>query len=270
MKSYTKNVFVGGDFMKNKIVFFDIDGTLVDRDKNISPLTKRAITKLQKNNVHVAIATGRPPFMYNDIRKELNIDTYVSFSGQHAVVNGEVIYENPVSKDAIINLYKDAQSFDIPMVFMSGEAMRSTVANHPFVKRALGQLHFDYPQVDLSFPKMETIYQALLFSERQYKNVKRNHPAFEYLRWHECAVDILPAGGSKMNGVNAIMKTLNLDHANSYAIGDGMNDLEMIESVGTGIAMGNAVKPLKERADRVTYSVNDDGVYYALKDLKLI
>uniref|UniRef100_UPI003081AFBA HAD hydrolase family protein n=1 Tax=Virgibacillus salexigens TaxID=61016 RepID=UPI003081AFBA len=60
--------------MHNKIVFFDIDGTILDHDKQIPLTTKKSIQKLKENGVYVAIATGRAPFMFEDIRKELQIE----------------------------------------------------------------------------------------------------------------------------------------------------------------------------------------------------
>src|SRR5690625_6342097 len=73
--------------MHEKIVFFDIDGTLVDDDKNIPVSAKQAIDELKRNDVYVAIATGRAPFMFEHIRQELEIESYVSFNGQYVVLD---------------------------------------------------------------------------------------------------------------------------------------------------------------------------------------
>src|SRR5690625_3176849 len=64
--------------MDKTIVFFDIDGTLVDDEKQMLATTKQAIKDLQRNGVHIAIATGRPPFMFQEIRDELDIDSYIA------------------------------------------------------------------------------------------------------------------------------------------------------------------------------------------------
>lgn len=256
--------------MGEKIVFLDIDGTLVDEQKKIPPSTREAISKLQQSGVHVALATGRPPFMYEHIRKELNIHTYVSFSGQHAVVNGKTIYKRPVDQESIIRLHEQAIKSEFPMVFMSDTLMRSTVPDHSYVKQALDQLKFPYPHVDKNFPLEHTVYQALLFCESNQCQIKKDQFSLHFLRWHKYAIDILPEGGSKAIGVNKVMEALNLDHKNSYAIGDGMNDLEMLQEVGTGIAMANGVEPLKKIADYVTDSVNNEGVMKALQEVSLI
>src|SRR5690625_715268 len=272
MISYTNilKCFLRGIHMGEKIIFLDIDGTLVDEHKVIPLSTKKAIRQLQQAGVHVALATGRPPFMYEHIRKELNIQTYVSFSGQHAVVNGETVYQRPINAQSMIALHEQALTKKFPMVFMSDTIMRSTVANHPYVKQSLARLKFPYPEVEQHFPLQQTVYQALLFCEAENNNIKNDHTDLYFLRWHKYAIDILPKGGSKAVGINKVMEALNLDHENSYAIGDGMNDFEMFQEVGTSIAMGNAVKPLKEIADYVTDSVDEDGVINAFKKFALI
>src|SRR5699024_9624342 len=98
--------------------------------------------RLQHSGVHVALATGRPPFMYEQIRQELNIDTYVSFSGQHAVVNGQTIHKQPVDSESMLTLHEKALAYEFPMIFMSDTLMCSTVSNHPYVKQALDRLKF--------------------------------------------------------------------------------------------------------------------------------
>ena len=80
-------------------MFFDIDGTLLDQNKKMSDSTKKAIEKLKENGVFVAIATGRAPFMFENLRKEIDIDSFVSFNGQYVVFENEVIYKNPMQTD---------------------------------------------------------------------------------------------------------------------------------------------------------------------------
>lgn len=256
--------------MTKKIVFFDIDGTLVDKYKVIPPSTKEAIEQLQQSGVHVAIATGRPPFMYESIRQELNIQTYVSFSGQHAVVKGKMIHQQPIDGKSILALHDIALDHKFPMIFMSDTLMRSTIPDHPHVKVALERLKFPYPRVDLNFPKEQTIFQALLFCEAGQRQIKKEAYPLNFLRWHKYAIDIMPKGGSKARGVNAVLESLNIERENAFAFGDGMNDLEMLQTVGTGIAMGNSVAPLKEVADYITDTVDNAGVMKALKKFALI
>lgn len=99
-------------YMK-KIVFFDIDGTLLDHEKSLPASTKKALKLLKENGVFVAIATGRAPFMFESLRLELEIDSFVSFNGQFVVFENEVIYENPLNEAELHRLSQDAKETNI-------------------------------------------------------------------------------------------------------------------------------------------------------------
>ena len=89
-------------------------------------------------------------------------------------------------------------------------------------------------------------------------------------RYYEYMVDIFPKETSKLRGIEAVAKHVGLTMEDVIAFGDGMNDVEMIEGVNFGIAMGNAQPEVKAVADHVTDTVNNDGVYKALLHLELI
>lgn len=261
----------GNHKVNKKIVFFDIDGTLVDYDKNIPSSTRDAIKLMQEKGIIVALSTGRPPFLYEYIREELGIDTYISFTGQHVVYKGEVIYEQPIESTIISSLYKDAMKKKIPMMLMSDKEMIANIEDHPHMIEGLETLKYDYPPVHDSFHETETIYQVLLFLEEQYDETFLSlYHTCQFIRWHKYACDMLPGGGSKIVGVRKVLEAAGISNQNAYAFGDGLNDLEMIKQIGTGIAMGNAVQPLKNLAKIVTTDVDDNGVWNALKELGLI
>lgn len=255
-----------------KIVFFDIDGTLLDHEKKLPSATKSAVKQLQENGVFVAIATGRSPFMYEPLRKELNIDTFVSFNGQYVVFENEVIYRNPIKEADIKKLHEAAEEYNqTPIVFMNEATMKSSVANNQRVEEALGSLKFPHPDVKVDFYKESDIYQALLFcTEEEEKPFTSQYDQFRFIRWHEYSTDVLPSGGSKAEGIKILMDRVGFNLDEVYAFGDGLNDIEMLQAVGHGVAMGNASQIVKKHADYVTKDVADEGIYYGLKQLKLI
>ncbi|MGM8211899.1 Cof-type HAD-IIB family hydrolase [Virgibacillus sp. W0430] len=257
--------------MSKQIVFFDIDGTIYDEEKQVPASTKKAIKDLQNNGVEVAIATGRPPFMFEDLRKNLGIDTYVSYTGQHVVFEGETIYQNPLCTQSLKNLYEESKDKAYPMILMSDKEMKATIAGHPAVADGLGRLKFYYPEVEDRFYERESIFQALLFYEANNSTpFSKSHDAFHFIHWGDQACDVLPKGGSKAIGIKKILDASGIDRKNSIAFGDGLNDLEMIKEVGMGIAMGNAVEQLKQAADDVTDRVEADGIYNALRKYGLL
>lgn len=255
----------------SKIVFFDIDGTLLDHDKNLPASSKKAIELLKENGTFVAIATGRAPFMFESLRKELDIDSFVSFNGQYVVFENEPIYKNPLNSLKLEQLYLSALEREHPLVFMNHSTMKSSVKHHNYIQESFGSLKFSHPNQDDQFYKDRDLYQSLLFcQEGEEKYYANTYPEFTFIRWHPFSVDILPSGGSKAEGIKKMINRLGFKQKDVYAFGDGLNDIEMLKAAGTGVAMGNAAPELKEHADLVIRDVDDEGIWYGLKQLNLI
>ncbi|MDQ0272447.1 Cof-type HAD-IIB family hydrolase [Cytobacillus purgationiresistens] len=254
-----------------KIVFFDIDGTLLNQDNEIPDLTKAAIKNLQENGVYVAIATGRAPFMFEHIREELGIDSYVSFNGQYVVFENEVIYKNPLKAEKLESLMMHAHENQHPLVFLNEKTMKSSVDHHEYIEESLKSLGFPHPDENASFYIGRDIFQALVFCEGHQEDVYlKSYDDFHFIRWHQYSTDVLPAGGSKAEGIKQLIVRLGLDFQDVYAFGDGLNDIEMLKSCGTGVAMGNASEVVKAAADMITDHVDEDGIWKGLKQLTLI
>lgn len=257
--------------MEKKMVFFDLDGTLLNRDNRVVPSAKQAIRALKENGVIVAIATGRAPFMFTDIRKELNINTFISFNGQYVVKEGEAVFQNPLEPDGLKKLGFQASQNDHPMVYLDHIEMKANLAGHRYIEDSLASLNFSYPAVDPDFHKRRNVYQALLFCEgKEELSYLDHYDGFEMIRWHEFSVDVIPSGGSKAEGIKCLLKHYGIDRTNAFAFGDGLNDIQMLNFVGTGIAMGNASPEAKKAADFVTKSVSEDGIVYGLEKLNLV
>jgi Cof subfamily protein (haloacid dehalogenase superfamily) len=254
-----------------KIVFFDIDGTLLDHEKNLPISTKKAIYELKNNGVYVAIATGRAPFMFENLRKELDIDSFVSFNGQFVVFENEIIYENPLHDGDLKKIHADSIRNQHPLIFMDNKYMKASVKHHPYIETCLNSLKFPHPEEDSSFYLSNKIYQTLIFcqdGEEQY--YIHEYPTFGFVRWHPYSLDIIPAGGSKAEGIKKMIERLGFQLEDVYAFGDGLNDIEMLKEVGTGVAMGNGVSAAKEQADFITTDVSNKGIWNGLKELNLI
>ncbi|MGE6631231.1 Cof-type HAD-IIB family hydrolase [Bacillus sp. NPDC077027] len=256
--------------MNKKVIFFDIDGTLYDHDKRIPNSTKQAVKILKEKGHHLFIASGRSPFLIAPILEELELDSFVAYNGQFVVYEGKVIYRNLIDQELIERIYEVAERRDHPLVFMGEKTMKASVLNHPFIHEGIGTLKTEHPEHDVSFFKENEIFQLLLFCKQEEETqYEAFHDAIDLVRWHELATDILPKGGSKAEGVKHVIERLPFGVEDTVAFGDGLNDREMIEFVGTGVAMGNAVDELKELADFVTKSVDEDGILYAVNKLGL-
>ncbi|MED3843443.1 Cof-type HAD-IIB family hydrolase [Geobacillus stearothermophilus] len=257
--------------MGRKIVFFDIDGTLLDEQKQLPSSTVEAVRQLKQAGVYVAIATGRAPFMFADVRRQLGIDSFISFNGQYVVFEGTVLHKRPLRREKVRTLAEDAHRNGHPLVFMDAEEMRASVGDHPHIHVSMGSLKFSHPPVDPLYYENNDIYQALLFCRAaEEEPYVRNYPEFRFVRWHDVSTDVLPAGGSKAEGIRLMIEKLGIDKGDVYAFGDGLNDIEMLSFVGTGVAMGNAHEEVKRVADFVTKPVSEEGIWHGLKQLQLI
>jgi Cof subfamily protein (haloacid dehalogenase superfamily) len=254
-----------------KIVFFDIDGTLLTEEKVIPESTKKAVRMLQERGIYTAIATGRTPQMFNWILKELNIHSYVSINGQYVIFEGQEIYSNPINPKILIDILNMAESKGHAIAYCNHQKITVSKENNPLILASFNALKLDYPPVDRDFYKHAIVYQAHLFCDSQDEYMYIKHfPECTFIRWHDYAVDILPKGCSKAVGIRKLLDVIGIKNENCYAFGDGLNDIEMLSSVGTGIAMGSAVPEAKAVADIITTTSHDDGILNGLIDLGLL
>ncbi len=257
--------------MGQKVVFLDIDGTILNHDKQIPVATKEAVKQLHDSGVIVSIATGRAPFMFQDILKELNIQSYISFNGQYAVYNGEVVYQHPIDSEQIEELTAYSVNHQHPLVYQSIDDMKSSVSNHPHIEQGIGSLKRSHPLEDTEYYKKQEIFQVLLFNEEKEQKVYEEvFQQLKFVRWHPVSCDVMPKIGSKAHGIEKFIEALDLNWEDTYAFGDGLNDLEMISKVHTGVAMGNSVQEVIKAATLVTDDVDQNGLSNAMRKLSLI
>ncbi|MGG0718246.1 Cof-type HAD-IIB family hydrolase [Robertmurraya massiliosenegalensis] len=257
---------------EKSVIFFDIDGTLLNHDKKLPESTKKAVFDLKEQGHVVAIATGRAPFMYEDLRNELGINTFVSYNGQYVVLNGEVLYTNPLSNPSLLKLTEAALANDHPVVYMDHVGMRANVPEHSYINESISSLKIEhFPTHDPHYYKERDIFQTLLFCpEGEEKQYEDSFEDFDFIRWHSVSCDVLPRGGSKWKGIEKIVEKLGIPKERQYAFGDGLNDLEMLSMIHHGVAMGNGEEEAKAVAKYVTKSVEEDGILHGLKMVGLL
>ncbi|MFM9276687.1 Cof-type HAD-IIB family hydrolase [Paenibacillus jiagnxiensis] len=257
---------------EKSIIFFDIDGTLLDHNKELPASTEQAVQELKELGHEVAIATGRAPFMSKDIRDRLGIDTYVCYNGSYVVLKGELIYSHPLNKEALHNMTELALRHDHAVVYMGNEAMRASVPNDEFVAKSMNTFKLKYvPEHDPLYYHGREIYQSLLMCQEEeeafYEEV---FTAFDFVRWHPYSVDVVPSGGSKAIGIRKITEKLGIAPEHQYCFGDALNDVQMLTMITNSVAMGNGVPEAKAAAKYVTRPVDEDGILYGLKMVGLL
>lgn len=254
-----------------RILFFDVDGTLYNSEKKIPVSAKQAIMQARNNGYEIAISTGRAPFMIESILEELEIDTYVTFNGQYVVYQGEVVFTDSVPKEYLAQIIRFGETRNHPVVFIDEKEMIASVDDHSFIAQGLNTLKYPYPLSNPLFYENNNVYQTLIFMEEADEQLYREtFPEVKFVRWHPYSCDILPKDGSKARGIQKLLEKMNIPIENSYAFGDGLNDIEMLQTAGTSVAMGNGHESAKKVADYVADHVDKDGLAKAMKKLNII
>ena len=257
--------------VEKKIVFFDLDGTLLNEDKIVLESTKQALRALQEKGVYTVISTGRAPLMFDWLCRELAIDSFVSMNGQHVIHEGEELFSNPIDADILHDLATYARKQGHGLSYSNHLAFAVSEENHPFIQPSINGLKLEFPPANFEFYLQNSVHQVQVYCESRDAGQYMNRYAdFTFIQWGEYAFDMLPEGASKAVGIRKLLEKLGIPRENSYAFGDGRNDIEMLEYVGTGVAMDNAVPELKDIADHVTTSCSEDGILDGLLHIGLL
>lgn len=259
-----------------KVVFFDIDETLIVKDKDYLPDTvKPAIQQLKANGIIPAIATGRTPSSFppkiKNLVAETGIDLLVTMNGQYVSYRGEVLAKHPIATEKIRQVVDFLEQHQIEYAFVSNHAIAVSDIT-PTVRSAMDPLRTAY-HVDKHFFKTNDVFQILPFYDASQDQTVAESGILDGLktvRWHPNSVDLFDAEGSKARGISAALRHLGIEMKNAMAFGDGLNDVEMLSTVGVGVAMGNAHDELKKLADHVAEHIENDGIYRFLLQSGLI
>lgn len=257
-----------------KIIFFDIDGTLVSfKTHQIPQSTIDAVRRVREKGVKVWIATGRPlPFINN--LDGLEYDGVMCVNGGHCQENdGTVIFSKPVDTDDVERMLKEQERSGIAVAYAGME--RAVLVAPKGVPQAVNEV-FDL--LDIPCPALSSPSDALSFTVMQviafFTEKESEHIMSDVLchcnetRWHPEFADCVAMNTDKATGIDAVAKHYGIDIADTMAFGDGGNDITMLHHAGVGIAMGNAADNVKAAADIVTASVDEDGVAKILNNLQ--
>ncbi|MFJ7978007.1 Cof-type HAD-IIB family hydrolase (plasmid) [Peribacillus sp. JNUCC 23] len=258
--------------MKRKLFAFDIDGTLLNSQKEILDSTVTSLDSLRKSGHVVMVATGRSRFLIQDILDKLELENYVVCNGSAAFMNHQQVYKNTLNSKILQELISSLNQKKIDIAVTSLDGIRRTSSiNVPKMDEVMISLGGSLPEYDLNYADENEIYQGLAFFGEEVDNkFEADFPEFRFVRWHEYCVDVIPKMGSKAATIIQLAEKLNISRKDIITFGDGNNDLEMLKLSGVGIAMGNASQQVKQVADIITDSNDNDGIYRALKNLEVL
>ena len=254
-----------------KIVFFDIDGTLFDHQTGrISDQTVHTLKCLRERSVKCCISTGRPPASLPDFG-DLHFDAMCTFNGSLCYTEDAVIHSSPIARADAERVMQNAAVLGRAVSI----ATRDRLAANGFDQDLADYYRLAAQELNITpdFDALcrEDIYQIMVGCRAE------DHPALVKgadgvkvaVSWDR-AVDVIPAASGKGVAIGKILSHFGLDASQAMAFGDGCNDIEMIKTVGLGVAMGNAAEPLKAVADDICGPVSGDGIYHYCLALGLI
>lgn len=258
-----------------KAAFFDIDGTLLDHSGGESvfhPSTAAALAALQRRGIKVFVSTGRGPGILGSIRDMFPFDGFVTFNGQLVLLrDGTVLHRAAHTPEDVRAMTELARGAGIPGLVM-GEAESWPLGDSPQARGFYEWLGQEFPPLyDTGLADKTPVIQLTLYESQETAGAVL--APVKGVRAVACGpgmVDVIPIGGGKEAGLNAVIGRYGLNREETAAFGDGMNDLGMLKWAGTGVAMGNAEPEVKAAADYVTTPVWEDGVKNALLGLGIL
>lgn len=267
-----------------KIVFFDIDGTLVNDSAKVLPSTRMAIDLLKNKGVICAIATGRGPYRLDRQVDGMEMDVYVTYNGQFTYTENqkEILREEPLAPETVETIIRIAKDQQYSLLLGEANQLRGSrfmlFAQKPYAKRLKRYL----PKSDAMLQNMQQlkswiksrcrgknrvkwtkrpVYQIIMMlSKAEQVAMEKDLPPCKITRSNPYSADIISEEGSKMKGIEAVLDYYGLQVEEAAAFGDSWNDSEMLNGVGIGVAMGNAAEEIKKQADIITTSHNEDGI----------
>lgn len=258
-----------------KLVAIDLDGTLLNSRHRLSARNRAAIESAQQLGVAVVLATGKTRQAAEDL-----IDT-LGIAAPGVYMQGLITYNADGSVRTRIVMDRETVSRVISLGEEYGFGALAYSDNRAFSLRvdefAIKMTEYGEPHVETvaNWSKLldsTDINKVVLYGEESRVTAireaidERLGSAVHVTRANvDGMIEVLPANTSKGRAVKRLLDELGIDPANALAAGDGENDIEMLQAVGIGIAMGNASQVLKDIADVVVPSNDEDGVAVALE-----
>lgn len=261
--------------MNKKVIFFDIDGTILTGDCRVPASAVQAIHAAQSNGHLCMVNTGRPYSHIEPLVKRIGFDGYICSCGQHILLNGETLLHTGLSAAVCREIVRLTRQCHLDVVFES-EAGIWYDLTRPMRREAVESMeYFAARGFDVGGSIDEEGFRFDKFCV--WTNPDSDLPVFlDYINRHCTVIDregdlleLVVRGCSKETGIRAVMEQTGTDFADSYAIGDSSNDLPMLQCVAHSIAMGNAPEHVKRIAEYVTAPIDRDGLAKALQHYHL-
>ena len=253
------------------MLVLDMDDTLLTDDHKISDLNKEMILKAQKQGIHVILASGRPTPAMTSFAKELELDKHesyiISFNGAviSSVKEGEILFKQTLSKEQIHELYDFSVKSNTDIItYLNDEIISETDSEYIQIEKEITGLPHNKV---ISFIEAVTkdAVKCILLEEPIYlkkieKELKLAMPHLSVTMSKPFFLEVAQNGIDKAASVKLLAEKLNIQQSEIIAVGNAGNDLTMIQYAGLGVWVDNVTPELRDEADLIVASNNDNGV----------
>lgn len=266
--------------MKYKLLVLDVDGTLLNNEREITPRTQAALLKVQQMGVRIVLASGRPTYGLMPLVKALELGNYggfiLSYNGGQIInaQNGELLFERRINPEMIPYLEKKARKNGFSLFTYHEQMIVTDSPDNEHIRQEALLNNMELVQeeefsIAIDFAPCKCMLvsddeEALVALEEHWK--KRLNGALDVFRSEPYFLEVVPTAINKANTLGALLEKLEINSDEVIAIGDGVCDVSMLQLVGLGIAMGNAPDSVKICAEMVTASNEEDGVALAVEN----
>lgn len=259
--------------MDKKILVLDIDGTLVNSKKEITPRTRKAIIDIQEAGHIVALASGRPYPGMRDYAKEIGLEYYggyaLSFNGGIVISckTGETIYSKCVDRAYVKPIYDFARKYNLGMVTYQGEKVVTGTRIDEYMEYEARLNNMELVSVDdfesyVDFDMIKCLLTAPVDVAEKMEQMLADilKPDLNVFRSEPYFIEVTNKDVDKAASLDNLIRIIGVPWENTICCGDGFNDLSMVSYAKVGVAMDNAQEVVKEHADFITDSCDDDGL----------
>ncbi|MDY4602559.1 MAG: Cof-type HAD-IIB family hydrolase [Bacteroides uniformis] len=269
--------------MKYKLLVLDVDGTLLNDEREISKRTLAALLKVQQMGVRIVLASGRPTYGLMPLAKTLELGNYggfvLSYNGCQIIKaqNGEILFERRINPEMLPYLEKKARKNGFAIFTYHDDTLITDSPDNEYIKNEallnnLKIIREDEFSTAINFAPCKCMLvsdkeKALIGLEQHWE--KRLAGTLDAFRSEPYFLEVVPCGVNKANTLGALLEHLGVTREEVIAVGDGVCDVTMLQLAGMGVAMGHSQDSVKVCADYVTASNEEDGVALAVEKLIL-
>lgn len=261
-----------------RLLVLDLDGTLTNSKKEISPRNRQTLLRLQQEGVRLVLASGRPTYGIAPLADALQMKEHggfiLSYNGGEIIEwgTGRLLYKNLLPDDVLPVLYTAAVRNGQAILTYDNEYILTESPDNEYVRKEAFLNKMKIRAVDdfleaapLPLPKCLIVGDPDRLIRTEAELSLRLQGQISVYRSEPYFLELVPMGIDKAHSLSVLLDKLGLTRETMVAIGDGYNDLSMIRFAGLGIAMANAQEPVKQAADYITLSNDEDGVAAAIE-----